>query len=73
MAMTVHDILHDADALRRAYPNWPLSSPEREAPAEAVNPCASPCGHPAGCSCPTPDPTPRLDALAADWDAEMGR
>lgn len=32
-----------------------------------LNPGASPCGHTPFCSCPTPDPTPRLDALAADW------
>lgn len=40
----------------------------------AVNPGAPPCGHRPGCPCPTPLPSPeRLDALAADWDAEIAR
>ena len=32
MALTVSDILHDADAFRRAYPDWPHPSPEETAP-----------------------------------------
>lgn len=31
MAMTVHDILMNADAFRRAYPSWPHPEPERSA------------------------------------------
>lgn len=63
MAITAHDLLMDADLFRRVYPNWPLTG----------NPGASPCGHAPRCACPTPDPTSRLNALAADWDAEIAR
>ena len=28
MPMTASDLLHDADAFRRAYPNWPSAGPE---------------------------------------------
>lgn len=31
MSLTVSDILHDADAFRRAYPDWPHPSPEKTA------------------------------------------
>lgn len=81
MALTANDLLHDADLFRSVYPFWPRSSPERE-PA-AVEPAASPagpsCGHgdngrPAFCSCPTPAISlARLDALDADWAAEIAR
>lgn len=75
MPMTAHDILHNADLFRAAYPNWPLSSPEREDPAEPVNPGGPSCGHPGGlCSCPTPAiSAARLDGLDDDWRAEMDR
>ena len=38
MALTVSDILHDADAFRRAYPDWPHPSPEEQVPAPAAAP-----------------------------------
>ena len=37
MAMTVRDILGDADAFRRAYPHWPSAEP---VPAETSLPLA---------------------------------
>lgn len=30
MAMTVHDILMNADAFKRAYPDWPHPAPEEK-------------------------------------------
>lgn len=64
MAITAHDLLMDAGLWHRVYPGWPLTG----------NPGTSPCGHAPQCSCATPAITPaRLDALAADWDAEIAR
>lgn len=34
MAMTVRDILMNADAFRAAYPNWPSAEPVTEASEE---------------------------------------
>lgn len=33
MAITVHDILMNADAFRRSYPNWPHAEPPANLPA----------------------------------------
>lgn len=46
MALTVADVLHDADLFRAAHPSWPHAEPDTD------RRCAS-CGHPAwlGCDC----------------------
>lgn len=38
MAMTVRDILMDADAFRRAYPSWPHPESEKGLPMASTNP-----------------------------------
>jgi hypothetical protein len=55
MAMTVRDIILDADAFRRAYPNWPHAEPQ-------------PDPH-AGCCLPLPQEQ-ALRALCARYNVD---
>jgi hypothetical protein len=36
MPLSASDLLHDADAFRRAYPNWPHPEPEPRAEPEPL-------------------------------------
>jgi hypothetical protein len=36
MALTVRDIVMDADLFRRAYPNWPHPEPDQPQPADEL-------------------------------------